>query len=271
MYFILYNRVYTFTKLFFILVFLGNLFTLESFAQDVKAVKSGKPSKAEIVSAPMLSAIEELPGEISPEGVQALIGLNIPFILVDADEANAKNASSTINANPNKTPAKLIRHIYYTTSPSFRLAQTLANNDRKATPATSVESAKLASQRLTGTPLEWNQLKLKFDKPSLPAGPLVIKPKQLSEAIKDGVDIQIIDLRPISPNAEASPFPQSLRVLPHQIETEMPKLSKQRWIVVVDGGNRAAWPIADKLFQEGFLLTTLLEGGYPAWVAETKR
>jgi rhodanese-related sulfurtransferase len=204
-----------------------------------------------------------LPLEISPEGVKALIGSNTPFILLDADRISQTGG----------LPPGLMRRIYYTTTPSFRSAQRLAAQDIKGRSSSSLDasSSDSGSQRLTGTPLEWHRLGLPFAQNPFPVRPAQITPRQLSEAIKDGVDLQIIDLMPAVSTADASSFPQAFHWLPHQVESNLPKLSKQRWVVLIDGGNRVAQPIAEQLFQQGYLLITVLEGGYPAWVSATDR
>lgn len=238
----------------FALACLGSVFAGFADAKDAKTAQS----KGE--QAPP----KPLPLEISPEGVQALTAGNVPFLLVDADAPDPQPSAS---AGP-------VRLIYYTTTLSFRSAQSRAVQDRKGRVMASPDSMPFGSQRLIGTPLDWHRLGLRFLLNPLPAQPLQVTPRQLSEAIKDGVDLQIIDLRPVPPTVEAeaeSPFPQALRLLPHQVEAYRPKLSKQRWIVLIDDGNRVAQPIAEQLFQQGYLLTTILDGGYPAWVNATNR
>lgn len=204
-----------------------------------------------------LASSERFPLEISPEGVRSLAAANIPFILINADGPNGKQITA--------------RSIYYTSGPSSRPAQTVVAESRRTRAAASSEAISVTSQRLTGTPLDWQRLGLRFDRSPLPTQPGLLTPKQLAESIKDGVDLQIVDLRAPSAGAENSPFPQVLRLLPHQLEGEPSMLSKQRWIVLIDGGNRVAQPIAERLFRQGHLLTTVLQGGYPAWVEATDR
>ncbi len=212
------------------------------------------------------TSFEMLPLEISPEGVQALSKANIPFILINAEENNNNNKQ------PDAGIGSHIRRIYYTTGLSSRLAQNLITQDRnKVQPAAISDTLKLSSQRLTGTPIEWQRIGLKFNQSPLPSKPLLVSPKQLAEAIKDNVDLQVIDLNPALPNAKTTSFPQALHVLPHELDTELTKLSKQRWVILIDGGNRVAQPISERLFQQGYKLITILEGGYPAWVRATDR
>lgn len=201
------------------------------------------------------------PLEISPEGVQKLGATNTPFVLLDADERDTSRSAA--NAP--------IRRIYYTLGPWSRSAQNKVQQDRKANAGANPEAEKFASQRLAGTPLDWVNVGLKFDRSPLPSRPLSISPKQLGDAIKDGVDLQIIDLRPVDAGSEASLVPGARRVLPHQLDNDPGLLAKQRWIVLVDAGNRVAQPFADRLFAKGYVLIAVLDGGYPAWVEATDR
>lgn len=202
-----------------------------------------------------------LPMEISPEGVQKLAASNLPFVLVDADERDA----------PSGAPDLPIRRIYYTLGPWSRSAQNKVFHDRKSMPLASPEPDKFASQRLVGTPLEWQSVGLKFDRSPQPSRPLLISPKQLGEAIKDGVDLQIVDLRPLHTGSATSLAPGARRVMPHQLDNDPGMLTKQRWIVLVDDGGRVASPLADRLFARGYVLVAVLDGGYPAWVEATDR
>lgn len=217
-------------------------------------------TRAETVEIP---DAQQIPEEITPEGVVALIRENIPFILINADDTSFQIPSSP-------GPARLI---YYTTTPSFRSAQKLATKDRQSKPTSFLDAIKLNSQRLIGTPVEWQRLELPFLDESFSTQPLLIKPRQLSEAIKDGVDLQVIDLRSVTPGVhEVSPFPQVLRWMPHEVLGNLSKLSKEKWIVLVGySSNEGVQPIAWELFQKGYLLTTVLDGGYPAWVNATDR
>jgi len=134
----------------------------------------------------------------------------------------------------------------------------MALRDRNATAGTG-----RISQRLTGTPVDWTRLGLR------------ITPRTLSEAINDEAGLQILDVRgPASADAAEnlrSPFPDARRLLPHEAEALLPKLSKLRWIVVVDDGHRAAEPLADYIFKQGYPLVAILDGGYAAWISATDR
>jgi rhodanese-related sulfurtransferase len=103
---------------------------------------------------------------------------------------------------------------------------------------------------------------------------LRIEPRVLSEVFKDSEDVQVVDLRHSDPGRYTQagyPFPRALRLLPHQIDAEPSPLSKQRWTILIDDGNRVAEPIAERLFQRGYLLIAVLDGGYPAWARTTDR
>jgi len=203
------------------------------------------------------------PIEISPEGVQALLGTSQPFLLADAEQPGGVKAGGSAQT----------RVIYYTQGPSFRAAQVRAVQDRSTASGANQNAVKFASQRLIGTPLDWRRLGLKFSLDPVPAKALELTPRQLSEALKDGADLQIVDLRPTSdPAVPVTPFtPEALRLMPHQVEAELPKLSKQRWLVFVDGGDGIGASIAQASFHHGYPLATSLKGGYPAWTAATDR
>lgn len=229
----------------FLAVCFSNLIVGVAFAQTEKADR----------------AIEPLPLEITPEGVQALAGAGVPFVLLNADLPGR----SHIDAN---SPVRLI---YYTVGPSYRSAQHLVAQNRSSRPAVPLEIVKHSTQRMTGTPLDWQAARLNFDQNPLPEKPLSLTPRQLSDSTKDGVDMMVLDLRPTLSAEEVSPFPNALRLMPHQVEDGLTKLSKKRWVILIDGGGRVAWPIAERLFQQGYLLTAVLEGGYPAWVEAVDR
>lgn len=223
---------------------------------ELTAKKATQPEVAVISNAP------QLPEAITPEGVGALSNGNTPYLLINADDTNSQHLTSL---GP-------IRLIYYSTTPSFRSAQKLVWQDRQSNPTGISDSTKLDSQRLTGTPLEWQRLGLIFFKSPLPTKPQPITPRQLSEAIKDNVDLQIIDFRPVTPGvSETTPFPQALRWMPHEALSNLPKLSKERWMVLIGIGSEDVQPIAFEFFQKGYVLTTVLNGGYPAWVNATDR
>jgi len=246
-----------------ILLLLGfgfNFLSVNRLAPTVKPeLIAKKVTQPEVT---VISNVPQLPEAITPEGVGALSNGNTPYLLINADDSNFQHLTS---------PGP-IRLIYYSTTPSFRSAQKLVRQDRQSKLTGMSDSTKLESQRLTGTPLEWQRLGLTFFKSPLPTKPQPITPRQLSEAIKDNVDLQIIDFRPTMPGVtEATPFPQALRWMPHEALNNLPKLSKEKWMVLIGIGSEDVQPIAFEYFQKGYVLTTVLDGGYPAWVNATDR
>lgn len=233
-------------------------------------VPTSKPASPEVVKqaaeltaqpiAP-LPGSENLPDTITPEGVKALNTANTPYVLVNADD-------------PSKfieTPGP-VRLVYYTLTPSYHSAQAKVSQDRQTIGTDLGNVMKIASQRLTGTPLDWQRLGLPIQPSPLPEHVTIISPKQLSEAIKDDTDLQILDLRPVIPEeTKESTFPNALRLMPHEVMQNSTKLSKDKWLVLVGIDGQDANLIAFDLFQKGFVLTTVLEGGYQAWVGSTDR
>ena len=223
--------------------------------------KQLKPTR-EIATPVSLPNQQNLPDEISPEGVKDLAASNKPFLLVNADDYDPKSLSE---------PGP-IRLIYYTTTPAVRAAKNLTRQDREVTPTDFKEANKQNSQRLQGTPIEWQRTGLAFSRNPIPMQVLKISPVQLSESIQDGVNLQIIDVRPVVPGlSNETPFPKAFRWMPHEVITNLPKLSKDKWIVLVGLSSEDVQPIAFELFQKGYVLTAFLEGGYPAWVSATGR
>lgn len=206
--------------------------------------------------------------EITPEALRELQLGGVAVLTVDAQQASGVTL-------PAQSP---MRVVYFTNSPSFRAAREAVLRDYGAS------TLRDSSQRLTGTPSDWLRVGLSFtgNNNSKLERPLVISPQILSEAIKDDVDMQIIDLRSaptgVTPQkstsstvAIASFSSKAVNLLPHQLEAELPKMSKLRWTVLVDDGNRVAQPIADRMFQQGYHLVCILDGGYPAWISATNR
>lgn len=151
-----------------------------------------------------------------------------------------------------------VKRLYYTNSLSTRAATDAVRRD---------QNQGLPAQRLTGTPLDWVELGLTFA-PELPTKPAVINARALAEAIADEVDMQIVDLRGAADNIDTSSVSaNALRLLPHEFEAALPEVSRRRWLVLVDDGHGIANAFADLAFSRGYALVTVLEGGYPAWVA----
>lgn len=198
-----------------------------------------------------------LPTDISPEGVLGLIQQGMPFILVDAENSTASAPRAGHD----------VRTIYYTRGPSGRAAHDQVMRERNAHPSTSSDADVPMSQRLTGTPAEWVRLGLPFSVPPQPMQPLLVSPVALAQSIKDGVDLQLIDVRASTDAA----FPQALRLMPHELEAAPAALSKRRWTILIDNGDRAAQPLAERLFAQGYSLVAVLDGGYPAWVQTTDK
>ncbi len=217
-------------------------------------------------------ATDFFPLEITPEGVLVLQGAESPsFELINADKI-----SSSAEMPPSEP-----RRIYYTTGISIRAAREAVLRDRRQQ-GNRITPSVQPSQRLIGTPLDWKSLGLPVDREAFREKGRAITPRALSEAIKDGVDMQVIDLRPRPPRpprppdnaataSEISPFPQALNLFPHQLNEAVAEFSRNRWLVLIDDGDGMAKQLAEQLFHQGFFLAGFLEGGYPAWVAATDR
>lgn len=211
------------------------------------------PVQAAPAAAPVAHADQTLPLAITPEGVRELIANKSPFILLDSQKL------------PGTPLPDSVRKIYFTTALSATTAHVQVLKDRSS-PA---RDPAAASQYLTGTPLDWQRLQLPLQLP--PAAPVRrVSPHELADALKDGADLQLVDIRPASAENKLV-FPQAQQVLPHQLEAASAQWSKARWVVLIDGGHDIAGPLADQLAQRGFKLAAVLDGGYPAWVAATDR
>lgn len=191
---------------------------------------------------------ESLPRQISPAGVAELSVASHPFILIDAIGEDSPASGGDL------------RRVYYVLGPSIRASVDAVIQDR---------NSGFQSQRLTGTPLDWSELNLPIGKPVLPTEPLTISARELAQAIADEVDIQLVDLRGSSiEDPLPSISPRALRLFPHEFEEALSELSKRRWLVLIDDGHGLARIFAQDAFSRGYLLTTVLEGGYPAWIAD---
>ena len=155
-------------------------------------------------------------------------------------------------------PQAEVKRVYYINSLSIRAATDAVRRD---------QNQGVPAQRLTGTPLDWVELGLPFAT-ELPARPAVITVRALSEAIADQVDVQIVDLRGAADDVGTSSVStNALRLLPHEFEAALPEMSRRRWLVLVDDGHGVAHAFADLAFARGYVLVAVLEGGYPAWIA----
>ena len=188
-----------------------------------------------LVSTIVSASPPNLPLEITPEGVKELERKGLPYVLVESNEAGLQGGV--------EEPG--IRVIYYTQGPDHRAARERALVDRNLSSVKKSDGkdkkkaptfgaiARPDSQRLTGTPLDWEQLALPLQRRPVPDKPLVISPRALANAINDEVDLQIIDLRPgrfsgaTAPLVgEIVPFPGALTLLPHEVQGAA--LSKRR-------------------------------------------
>lgn len=182
---------------------------------------------------------------VSPAAAHDDVLAGRPILFIDA-------------ASESPPPQAEVKRVYYTNSLSIRAATDAVRRDH---------SQGLPAQRLTGTPLDWVERGLTFA-PELPAKPAVITARALSEAIADEVDVQIVDLRGGANDVGTSSVSaNALRLLPHEFEAALPELSRRRWLVLVDDGHGVASAFADLAFARGYVLVAVLEGGYPAWIA----
>lgn len=221
---------------------------------------SGNPESMESKQL-AIPATPALPEAISPAGVIELEKNNIPYILINADQYDPNVVSA---------PGP-VRLIYYTLSPSNRSADERVKTDRRLKSHDMAMAMKPNSQRLTGTPTQWQQVGLKFNQPFMPTDAIEITPPQLAEALEVKTNLQIIDISPQSPDEAKinSSFPDAHHWLPHELFNNLDKLDKDRWVVLVGASENDARPLAFELFRKGFVLTSLLKGGYPAWIAYT--
>lgn len=196
-----------------------------------------------------------LPIEITPESLKAFIQKNVPFILVNSDDPISV---ATV-------PPPEINTIYYTLGLSKAGARKAATQDRQA--------KKLHSQVLTGTPLEWDALDLPIRVNISEKKLLKLSPKTLAQALKDSEDILIIDLRDSDKTTVNSLLfkDKIVNLLPHQVKDETKNISKFRWTVLMDDGQGVADYVAEELLANGYVLVGVLDGGYPAWIAETNK
>jgi rhodanese-related sulfurtransferase len=185
---------------------------------------------------------------ISPEAVRKLQISKAPLLLLDAQ------ATDSAARDPGSSQLLIV---YYSRSPSARPAVRAAQ-----------EAARSArdSRWLAGTPLDWQREQLAIAEP-IPSEPLRLEPKELATAIKDGADLQLLDIRGRE-QFDQGHLPGAQHQMPHELDAALAKLSKARWTILIDDGTRLAEPMARELYRKGYVLAGWLAGGYPAWAAE---
>jgi len=187
---------------------------------------------------------------ISPEAVRQLQNAKAPLVLVDAQapvDSAARDAGSS----------KLLT-VYYSRSPSARPAVRAAQE--------AAHAGTRDARWLAGTPLDWQREQLAIAEPT-PSEPLRLDAKELAAAIKDGADLQLLDIRGRE-HFDQGHLPGARHQMPHELDAALAKLSKARWTILIDDGTRLAEPLARTVHRKGYVLTGWLAGGYPAWVAE---
>lgn len=184
---------------------------------------------------------------ISPAAAQDDVMAGRPILFIDA-----------ASESPLPPPQADLKRVYYSSSLSIRAATNAVRRD---------QNQGLTAQRLTGTPLDWAEHDLNFSL-NLRSKPSLVTANELAEAFADEVDVQIVDLRGASENVGTSSVSASaLRLLPHEFEAALSEISRRRWLVLVDGGNGVANSLAQLASERGYVLVAVLEGGYPAWIA----
>lgn len=188
---------------------------------------------------------------ISPESVRKESKLNTPLLFVDVTDSESK-VTSTL-------PDPRLKVVFFSRKPVIQPARKAAQ--------LMTSNGHAESYWLGGTPLDWQRLELRLGTAIDFHVTQRLSAKELSAAIKDRDDLQIIDLRS-SPDYQEQHIPGSQNILPHKVEAALANLSKLRWIVLIDGDGRVAGPIADQVLRGGYHLVCILDGGYRAWVAE---
>lgn len=188
---------------------------------------------------------------ISPEAVRKLQNSKVPLVLLDAQAAVDNPASRDAGSSQ-------LLIVYYSRSPSARTAVRAAQE--------AARSGARDSRWLAGTPLDWQREQLAITEPT-PSEALQLDPKELAVAIKDGADLQLLDIRGRE-QFDQGHLPGAQHQMPHELDAALAKLSKARWTILIDDGNRLAEPMARELYRKGYVLAGWLAGGYPAWAAE---
>lgn len=191
---------------------------------------------------------------ISPTGLRELMDAAlVPFVLVDADASPSQI----------KPESRQVRHIYYSRLPGVRAASESVLRDRRS--AAGKGDPRYFSQRLSGTPIEWQEHGIDVLLGVSLRAPVSLGLGRFIETIEDKVDMQIVDLRGEVFSGTDTPVPGIRRLLPHEIDgARHGDLAKRRWIILLDDGNGAAQEIAQRLYVDGYRLVAFLEGGYPA-------
>lgn len=195
-----------------------------------------------------------LPLDITPEGVAELLKSGAPFQLVDVDRQR----------DPVALPVEA-RIVYYSSTPASGHARAAALRNRS-------ERSSQSSQRLMGTPVEWDRLKLPLAEPFDLNEPIALSPQILAQALRDGTDLLVVDVRGNANAPDAvQPFAGALALLPDQVAAHSTTFPKYAWVVVVDDGGIIAPQLAKSLNDDGMHLVAYLQGGYAAWLASADR
>jgi rhodanese-related sulfurtransferase len=191
---------------------------------------------------------------LTPEATKEMQNSGQAMLLVNTD------LQGTSVPAPKSDQQQII--VYFTSSISTSPAQKAAQTARGKGFA--------KAYWLSGTPSEWVANGLRLPGVKLPSGPIPVSVNDLAAAMKDDGELQLIDLR--GQGDSRYDFPHATKVMPHEVQAASARWSKSRWLVLIDGGDRVATPIAEQLRADGFELVCVLDGGYPAWTAaNTKR
>jgi rhodanese-related sulfurtransferase len=196
------------------------------------------------------TAFAAAPEAISPEAAGKLQATQAPIVFVDADR----------NVTP-PADASNLYVVYFSRSPSIQAANRAAENASRA----GVENARW----LTGTALDWQREKLRIDT-SAGGEARAIDPNTLSAALKEGAQLQIVDVRSRE-QFDQGHISSARHKMPHELAATPDDLSKARWTILIDDGSRVAETLARDLHRKGYVLSGWLDGGYPAWMAEPNK
>lgn len=190
---------------------------------------------------------------IAPDALKQMQRDGAMLALVEADVAAAVSSASARSADQNV--------IFF----SSRLNQQAA-----------IEAAAALRDKgrdnvywLEGTPAHWAAAGLKLPGEVESSGPVLVSAQDLRAAVANRASVQIVDLA--AGEDVAARLPGAKNLMPHQLDAALAKFQKTDWIVLVDNGNRMAQPLADRLYARGFQLVGVVDGGYPAWLAATRK